>query len=56
MISYNFRQELRRPVCVRFFRTLEEGSIPDNAAAIVDFRRKMRQCEYAAEIELVVCR
>ena len=39
-----------------FFLSWEKGSIPGNAAAIVEFRQKLRQRDSVAEVDLMVCR
>ena len=54
--SYHLWQDVRRKVHVHVFLSWEEGTIPGNAAAIIDFRRKSRQRESVAEVEIVVCR
>ena len=56
MSSYHLWQDVRRKVHVHVFISWEKGTIPGNAAAIIDFRRKLRQRESVAEVEIVVCR
>ena len=49
-------QGSRKKISAFLFFTWEEGTIPLNAAAIIDFRRKLRQTKRAAETEIVLCR